>query len=85
MAFGNLLIRASAGTGKTYKLAMRFIELMKKGKVAPESIIAVTFSRAAAQEIYLKIINLLVELAENDLHSASRDNCHYRQFYHAHR
>ncbi len=66
MAFGNLLIRASAGTGKTYKLAMRFIELMKKGKVAPESIIAVTFSRAAAQEIYLKIINLLVELAEKD-------------------
>ncbi len=66
MALGNLLIRASAGTGKTYALAMRFIELMKEGKVAPESVLAVTFSRAAAQEIYSKILNLLVKLAEKD-------------------
>lgn len=66
MGRGNILIRASAGTGKTYALAMRFIELVKLGGVAPESIVAVTFSRAAAMEIYTKILTRLVEFAGQD-------------------
>ncbi len=56
---GNLLIRASAGTGKTFALATRFIRLMLFDHVEPERIVALTFSRAAAQEIYTKLLERL--------------------------
>ena len=41
--FTNLAIMASAGTGKTYSLAMRYITLLKLG-VEPEEIVAMTFT-----------------------------------------
>lgn len=62
----NLVIRASAGTGKTYSLATRFIRLMLVGKVPAERIVALTFSRAAAQEIYLKLLNRLWTAARDE-------------------
>ena len=40
----NTMIRASAGTGKTYQLTNRFIRLLLFG-AAPERIIALTFTR----------------------------------------
>jgi ATP-dependent exoDNAse (exonuclease V) beta subunit len=61
----NSLIRASAGTGKTFALATRFIRLMMFDRVRPDAIIALTFSRAAAQEIYEKILNRLAAAAKN--------------------
>ncbi len=54
----NLLIRASAGTGKTFSLATHFIWLLVCGE-KPEHILALTFSRAATQEIYEKILKRL--------------------------
>ncbi|MBR4617360.1 MAG: UvrD-helicase domain-containing protein, partial [Kiritimatiellae bacterium] len=60
----NLLIRASAGTGKTFALATRYLRLMLLDKVDPAKIIALTFSRAAAQEIYTKILERLWKAAE---------------------
>ena len=39
----NLLILASAGSGKTYRLADRVIGLVAKG-IAPEKIVALTFT-----------------------------------------
>ena len=66
MREGNLLIRASAGTGKTYALATRYLRLMLLGKVDPAKIVALTFSRAAAQEIYTKILERLWKAAESD-------------------
>lgn len=63
MCEGNLLIRASAGTGKTFALATRFIRLMLFDKVEPSRIVALTFSRAAAQEIYTKILSRLWKAA----------------------
>ena len=65
MLEGNLLIRASAGTGKTFALATRYLRLMLLDKVDPAKIIALTFSRAAAQEIYTKILERLWKAAEN--------------------
>ena len=53
--FSNLAIMASAGTGKTYSLAMRYITLLKLG-VKPEEIVAMTFTNKAAGEIFDKII-----------------------------
>ncbi len=45
----NLLILASAGSGKTFQLANRVIGLVAGG-VAPEKIVALTFTRKAAGE-----------------------------------
>ena len=70
MRKGNLLIRASAGTGKTFSLATRYLQLMLLDKVDPAKIVALTFSRAAAQEIYTKILERLWEAAENDENAA---------------
>ncbi len=46
----HLRILASAGTGKTFRLVGRFLELVDRG-VEPERILATTFTRAAAGEI----------------------------------
>ena len=60
----NLLIRASAGSGKTYQLANRFLALLLRG-VLPEQILATTFTRKAAGEILQRII-LRLALAATD-------------------
>ena len=62
----NLIIRASAGTGKTFSLATRFIRLMLFERVDPRRIVALTFSRAAAQEIYMKLLERLWKAARDD-------------------
>ena len=64
----NLVIKASAGTGKTFAIATQFIRLLVLGggKIRPETILGLTFSRAAAQEIYEKILNRLREAAASD-------------------
>lgn len=61
----NLLIRASAGTGKTYRLTSRYLRLLLLG-APPESILATTFTRKAAGEILDRIITWLGEAAIDD-------------------
>jgi len=46
-----LAIRASAGSGKTFRLAHRYIRLLAEG-VPPDQIVALTFTRKAAGEIF---------------------------------
>jgi|GEM_PF-1952419 len=53
-------ISASAGTGKTYQLVSRYIALLMLG-VAPEKIIALTFTRKAAGEFRGRILHALAE------------------------
>ena len=48
-------IRASAGTGKTFQLAARYRALIDNG-AAPETILATTFTRAAAAEIRSRVL-----------------------------
>jgi ATP-dependent exoDNAse (exonuclease V) beta subunit len=55
----NLIIKASAGTGKTFAIATRYLQLLVFENAKPEQILALTFSRAAAQEIYDKILERL--------------------------
>lgn len=62
--FPHLLIRASAGTGKTYQLTNRYLGLLAAG-VAPEKILATTFTRKAAGEIFDRILHRLAEAATN--------------------
>ena len=60
----NKAIKASAGTGKTYNLAMRYLRLIQEG-ASPASIVALTFSNKAAGEILDKIITESLKLIEN--------------------
>ena len=58
-------VLASAGTGKTYQLSVRISRLIMTG-VPPERIMALTFTRAAAGEFFLRVIQRLKEAAEDD-------------------
>ncbi|MBN1855917.1 MAG: UvrD-helicase domain-containing protein [Dehalococcoidia bacterium] len=53
-------ISASAGSGKTFQLAHRYIRLIAAG-VEPDEIAALTFSRKAAGEIFDSIVQYLCE------------------------
>jgi len=59
---GHQAIAASAGSGKTFQLAHRYLRLLAAG-VGPDRIIALTFSRKAAGEIFDSIINYLCQAA----------------------
>ena len=56
------IVRASAGSGKTHRLASRYIELLHRG-AAPETILAATFTRKAAGEILSRILTRLAQAA----------------------
>ena len=59
----NTMIRASAGSGKTFQLTNRFIRLLLSGQ-APERIIALTFTRKAAGEFFEGILTKLAKAAD---------------------
>ena len=61
----NLLIEASAGTGKTYALVGRMIDQLRAG-VEPRELVSLTFSRAAAGEIFSRFVGTLAACAEKD-------------------
>ncbi len=56
------IITASAGTGKTYSLASRFIQLLNFG-ADPESILALTFTKKAAGEIFDRVVKRICDMA----------------------
>ena len=58
-------ILASAGSGKTYQLTNRYLQILARG-AAPFSILASTFTRAAAGEIRDRILRTLAESADED-------------------
>lgn len=64
-----VVIRASAGTGKTYQLTNRYLGLIKDG-VKPEHILTVTFTRLAAGEILERVLLRLSEAAV-DIHKCN--------------
>jgi len=58
------LISASAGSGKTYQLAGRFLRVLLEpesggGRVDPTTVLATTFTRAAAGEILSRVLGWL--------------------------
>jgi ATP-dependent helicase/nuclease subunit A len=58
----NVVLEASAGTGKTSVLVWRYINLLKAG-VEPAHILAITFTRKAAAEMRERIIRELRDAA----------------------
>lgn len=67
---GHKMILASAGSGKTYALTNRFVELLARG-AEPERIVALTFTRKAAGEFFDEILNKLARAA-GDAKEAAR-------------
>jgi ATP-dependent helicase/nuclease subunit A len=63
--FPHVVIRASAGTGKTFQLSNRFIGLVGAG-AAPESILATTFARKASAEILDRVLLRVADAIESD-------------------
>ena len=63
--FPPLVIRASAGTGKTFQLSNRFLALLHRG-VPIDQILATTFTRKAAGEILDRVIQRLAIAADSD-------------------
>lgn len=61
----SLVLLASAGTGKTYRLSLRYLQLLQDG-VAPSAILASTFTRKAAGEILGAILCRLAEACAVD-------------------
>lgn len=59
------VIKASAGTGKTYRLSIRILRLLAIGEPA-EGITALTFTRAAAAEFLTKVVERLGEACASD-------------------
>src|SRR5262245_26986641 len=61
----HVVILASAGTGKTWRLTHRLIALLAAG-VPPERVLASTFTRKAAGEILQRLVSRLVEAGTSD-------------------
>jgi len=58
---GTQLIEASAGTGKTWTVAMLYLRLLLEQHRRPEQILVLTFTRAATAELRERIRRRLVE------------------------
>jgi ATP-dependent helicase/nuclease subunit A len=62
------LIRASAGSGKTFQLSGHFLKQLFSGH-RPETILATTFTRKAASEILGRVLMSLADAAESPARS----------------
>ena len=60
----NLMVLASAGSGKTYQLSNRILGFIAKG-VAPETIVALTFTRKAAGEFTDEVLSKIAKACLN--------------------
>lgn len=60
----NLVLKASAGTGKTYRLSLEFIYSLASG-IDFKDILVMTFTKKATSEIKERILNFLKSISEN--------------------
>lgn len=71
------IYRSSAGSGKTYRLAIEFISLAIKDPNLFNKILAVTFTNKATKEMKERILDFLIELSikkESDILSSVQEN-----------
>lgn len=60
-----LIFKASAGSGKTYSLVKEYLKIVLKNPAAYKSILAITFTNKAANELKERIIQGVINLASN--------------------
>ena len=61
----HLAYSASAGSGKTFALAVRYVSLLFMGE-SPSAILAATFTNKAASEMRQRVVDSLRYLGENE-------------------
>ncbi len=73
-----VIVEASAGTGKTYELARRYIQLLinfsNKEKIPIQNILAITFTNRATLEMKERILDLLKKIALGSLSSDEKSS-----------
>ena len=67
----NVILEASAGTGKTRVLVERYVNLLRAG-IDPDNILAITFTRKAAAEMRQRIVDRLKEASRLSEFDAAR-------------
>ena len=73
---GNILVSASAGSGKTFVMIKRLIRLIVEGKASIREILAITFTDAAAKEMKEKLaagIDMAIENGNEELGDKAAD------------
>ena len=60
------VILASAGSGKTFELAGRYIGALERSGGAPDRILATTFTRKAAGEMLAKVLDRLIGASKHE-------------------
>ena len=73
---GNKLIEASAGTGKTYSIAVLVLRLLLEKNIRIEQILMVTFTNAAVAEMEIRIrqfLRLALNIVQNDTGTETGD------------
>lgn len=60
----HISLTANAGSGKTFVLSKRFIEIALKERIPLNRIVAITFTEKAASELYKKITEQIEELLD---------------------
>ncbi len=72
----NIALKASAGTGKTYQLAIRILLMLLKN-IDPKDILGLTFTKKATDEMLERILFFLDKLTKfNGMDSAESDDKH---------
>ena len=70
----HMIIRASAGTGKTHQLVHRYIALLLlqalEGRPRPDQVVAITFTRKGAAEFTQRILETLARAADDPVRLA---------------
>lgn len=74
---GPLLISAGPGTGKTRTITCRISALIEKCSVAPDNILAVTFTNKAAQEMRRRLQTMLTSAGDLPLVATFHGFCWY--------
>jgi ATP-dependent helicase/nuclease subunit A len=62
----NILLSANAGSGKTFVLSKRFVEILLNENIEIDNVVAITFTDKAAGELNKKIANELNDRIENE-------------------
>ena len=59
-----IVLKASAGTGKTYRLSLEYLSSLLNGELYDE-ILVVTFTKKATEEIKVRIFEHIKEILDN--------------------